>query len=358
MHTKSETLTKAVLIKRINRFVAEVLIDNRKLDVYVPNTGRLSELALPGCDVLLSPINAKYKYKILYIISNSYPVMIDSTYSNRLFYTLLSRGKVPGIGEFESITREPPYGNHRFDFFFKTKSEEFYIELKSCTLFYGTTASFPDAVSTRASEHVKALAETGKGKLVFFVLKNDMDKFIPNYHTDFTFYDTLRENCNRIDVHAFAVRYDENLKIESLTEIPVIIPDIKPAGMYLLILFNPEDTIIENGESLKQGFYIYCGCTDKNVFNIIKTIKAKKSPEKSYSGKGYSKMKIISDIPLITSSITIDELKHLLIKNSGTPAVFNSENLNRYNNLIYSGTNPADESWFWNMVLGLRFGEY
>lgn len=152
-------LLKATLIKRVNRFVAEILIDNKKLHVYVPNTGRLSELALPGSEILLSPINAKYRYKILYIIKKSFPVMIDSTYSNSLFYELLLNKKVPELCLFDSITREPVYGNHRFDFLLKHINEKSFIELKSCTLFYKKTGSFPDAVSSRASEHIKSLAE-------------------------------------------------------------------------------------------------------------------------------------------------------------------------------------------------------
>lgn len=47
MQKYPEKIIKATLVKRINRFVAEVIINNEKLNVYVPNTGRLSELALP-----------------------------------------------------------------------------------------------------------------------------------------------------------------------------------------------------------------------------------------------------------------------------------------------------------------------
>ena len=111
-------LLRASLIKRHNRFVAEVILNGKPETVYVPNTGRLSELALPGADLLLSPINGKYRYKILYIINDNYPVMIDSTYSNRLFQKLLLE-KVPGLENHELIRRRPAIGNHRFDFLLK-----------------------------------------------------------------------------------------------------------------------------------------------------------------------------------------------------------------------------------------------
>jgi DNA-binding sugar fermentation-stimulating protein len=41
MYNLPDTLIKANLIKRINRFVAEVLINSKPETVYVPNTGRL-----------------------------------------------------------------------------------------------------------------------------------------------------------------------------------------------------------------------------------------------------------------------------------------------------------------------------
>jgi len=351
-------LLKANLIKRINRFVAEVTLDDKKIHVYVPNTGRLSELALPGTEVLLSPINAKYKFKILYIINKSFPVMIDSTYSNRLFYDLLVEEKVSFLGQYTSIKREPSYANHRFDFHLTGNGEDSYIELKSCTLFHNKTGAFPDAISSRASDHVKALAESGKGKLVFLVLKNDIESFIPNYHTDYTFYETLKFYKDNIEIHAFAVQYDNNLKIKSLKKIPVIIPDIKPEGIYLLVLLNPEDTLNDNGKIFKKGYYIYCGSSGNNVFTAITSIKRKNVYLSILPEIQYSKLKIVSDLPVITQSITIKEVMQQLVEHNGiTVSVYNQTDIHE-NQLIYFQTNPVEEPWFWDVILEFRFSEY
>lgn len=359
MQKSPGTLLKAILIKRINRFVAEVILNNEKLHVYVPNTGRLSELALPGTEVLLSPINAKYKYKILYIINQSFPVMIDSTYSNRLFHNLLKEKKVPCLDQYYSIKSEPVYGNHRFDFHIKGEVTDSYIELKSCTLFHNRTGAFPDAVSSRAANHVKALAESGKGKLIFLVLKSNIERFLPNYHTDFVFYETLKFYKDKIDILALTVQYDDNLKIQSLKEIPVIIPDVKPEGIYLLMLFNPEDTVNEDGEVLEQGFYIYCGFDEVNIFKTIAAIKRKNGISLILHGIQFSKMKIVSDLPIVTSSITIDDVKNELVQHDGIIILVNDQNNNiSGKHLIYYKTNPAGESWFWNIILKLRFGEF
>ncbi len=359
MQKYPDNFLKATLVKRINRFVAEVILNNEKLNVYVPNTGRLSELALPGVQLLLLPINAKYKFKILYIINRSFPVMIDSTNSNKLFYELLCESKIPGIDQYKKVRREPVYGNHRFDFLLSGGDTDVFIELKSCTLFHNKTGAFPDAVSSRASEHVKALAESGIGKLIFLVLRNDIEKFIPNYHTDFIFYETLKKYKNKIDIHAYTVQYDDKLKIQSLKEIPVLIPDIKPAGIFLLLLFNPEDTVNDDGEILKHGFYIYCGDHEENVFETIAAIKRKNGINKILNGIQFSKMRIISDTPIVSTSITIDDLINKLIQNEGT--TYTSDYMNTAisgNKLLYFTANPLEKSWFWDVVFDARFGEY
>jgi len=349
------TLLKASLIKRINRFVAEVSLNDVKINVYVPNTGRLSELALPGAEVLLSPINAKYRYKILYIINRSFPVMIDSTFSNRLFYDLLKVKKVPGLEQYSTIKREPVFGNHRFDFLVRDENKELYIELKSCTLFYNRTGSFPDAVSSRASEHVKALAETGKGKLIFLVLKSDIEIFLPNYHTDFAFYETLKKYKSRIDIHAFTVQYDHSLNIQSLKEIPVIIPDVKPEGLFLLVLLNPEDTLNSEGELFEQGYYIYCGTSTVNIFRTIGSLKTKNGLNRIFPCMQFSKMKIVSDLPVINSSFTIDQVKTSLSGNGGSAVTFPGTDIISGNELVHFKNNPLEQSWFWNLMLEIRF---
>jgi len=358
MSTYPGTFQKAILVKRKNRFVAEVSLNNAPLDVYVPNTGRLSELALPGAEVLLSPINSKYQYKILYIINRSFPVMIDSTYSNSLFYNLLKQKKVPGLENFSIIKREPEYGNHRFDFLIGNKKEELYIELKSCTLFYEKTGSFPDAVSSRASEHVKALAETGKGKLIFLVLRNDIELFLPNYHTDFGFYETLKKHKNDIDIHAFTVQYDETLNIDSLKEIPVVIPDVTSKGVFLLVLFNAEDIVNSDGEVFEQGYYIYCG-SDSKVFKTIGSIRAKNGLRKIFADEQFSNTKLISDLPVISTSVTVDDLKTELICNGGSYVTFGDKGSTKTGKEpVYFKTNPAETQWFWDLILKIRFDNY
>lgn len=352
MQNFPDNLVKAELILRVNRFVAEVSVNGRAEAVYVPNTGRLSELALPGAEVLLSPISGKFRYKILYIISEGYPVMIDSTYSNRLFQELLLKKIVPGLEDCALIRREPAYGNHRFDFLLEKNGKNIFLELKSCTLFHDKTASFPDAVSQRASEHIRLLSETGSGLIVFLVLKEGMKRFIPNYHTDFTFYETLKSRRDRISLMALSVEYDERLEITGVSEIPVLIPEVKKSGIFILLMKKKETDCDSEGDT--GSYLLLCGRDDTDVFRRVEQLRRRSKFYPPDSGIALSEMKIISDIPVVSGEVTLPMMDQYFINGDGGGVnIFSSEEWR-----IYSfSENPAEKKWFWDAVLKLRFGE-
>ncbi|MCL1865669.1 MAG: DNA/RNA nuclease SfsA [Spirochaetes bacterium] len=348
MITYPKHLIKAVLIKRVNRFVAEVSLNGERIRVYVPNTGRLSELALPRTEVLLSEINTKFKYKILYIIDDSFPVMIDSAYSNKLMYKLFEERKVPELIQYDIIKKEPAYENHRFDFHVGFNDKDFFIEIKSCTLFYKSIGSFPDAVSSRAAKHIRALADSGKGKLIFFVLKSSIEKFIPNYHTDFKFYETLNFYKDKIDIRAFAVRYNEDLEIESLKDIPVLFPKVEPKGIFLLLLSYSSDN------KSKDEFFIYCGASNDDIFKKIASIKKKDGIKKILPEQRFDGLKIISDIPIVSPLPLLNRVRDELVKYG--ECEIELDKINGDNCFIQYNENPTEKKWFWNMVFEFRYG--
>ena len=63
-----KNITKAVFIRRPNRFIAEVEIDGQTEIVHVKNTGRCKELLVPGCEVWLTEpgsLGRKTKYDLV-----------------------------------------------------------------------------------------------------------------------------------------------------------------------------------------------------------------------------------------------------------------------------------------------------
>lgn len=354
---------KAVFKKRLNRFVSQVLINNEVEEIYVPNTGRLSELAIPGNNVLLIPSPGKYRYRLLYIFHNSFPVMIDSARSNTLFPELIQKNLIPELKKDSIIRSEPPYNNHRFDFLMKGESGEYFLEIKSCTLAYKDVASFPDAVSSRGAAHIEILASTKQGKLFFLILHSKIKSFVPNFHTDFYFYETLKKHSKDLEILPYSVEYDSSYNIVKLNKVQLVLPEVKPSGIYFIVLWNDKNRIIECGSlgkvEFKKGFYVYSGSGKTSLFKRIEHHKKKNKKHHFHMDYITAKMKITADIPIVTDEYLECDLAKILLENSGKPVKnFGSTDCKCFSHLHYFQDNPVEEHWFWDMVLKLRFERF
>ena len=354
---------KAVFKKRINRFVSQVIIDDKTEEVYVPNTGRLSELAIPGNNVLLIPSAGKFRYRLLYIKHKDFPVMIDSARSNSLFPELLSKGLIPELTGHSILRSEPAHGNHRFDFLLGNKGTQSFLEIKSCTLAYKKIASFPDAVSARGASHIELLASTNKGKLFFLILHSSITAFVPNFHTNYNFYKTIKKYSGEVEILPYSVEYDSNLNIVKLHKVPLILPEVKPSGVYYIVLWNDKDRIIKCGSpgevEFIKGYYVYCGSGRNNLFKRIEHHRKKTKKKHWHMDYITAEMKIAADIPVITDEYTECDLAEILLQNSGEPVTnFGSTDCRCGSHLHYFRDNPLEKSWFWDIVLKLRYERF
>jgi sugar fermentation stimulation protein A len=356
-------MKEAVFIERHNRFVGLAKVEGRAVHVYIPNTGRLTELLLPGRKVILVPSTGVYAWKLLYVIYNNRPVLIDSISSNRIFHGLLNTGAVPGMEEYAVVRREPPYGNHRFDYLMRGPRGEFFAELKSCTLAWNGVAAFPDAVSARATEHVRALAESGRGMLIFLILHEKVSRFFPNYHTDFSFYKALHSARNDIEVKAYSAHYDSDFNVADLERVTVEIPAAEPRGAYVLILRNDEDAGVEVGRlglcRFRKGYYLYAGSGGNNLFKRIEHHRRGGRVMHWHIDYLTRQFKITADLPVVTH----EDLECRIaasISCAGYRCVerFGSSDCSCPGHLFYSETNPLGHEDFIGLIYGYRFGAF
>lgn len=356
-------LEEAELIARHNRFVASVRLRGRTLRVYVPNTGRLSELALPGSRVLLVPSPGKYPYRIEYIFYRGHPVMINSTRSNALFHELLANRRIPGLEEYRLVKREPAYGRHRFDFLLSGPGNaERPLELKSCTLAHEGVASFPDAVSERAARHVELLAEH-RGILVFLLLHAGIRRFVPNYHTDFAFYRALKKSFDSCTVLALSVEYDENLFISRLRPVPITMPDVQPKGSYILVYRNTRRRRIAVGAlgtiAFDAGYYLYCGSGMGDLFARIERHRRKSSVRHWHVDYLKDGMTMVAHLPVVGDSPGECGLAAGLAALGGKPVPgFGSSDCLCGSHLFHFSENPMEGDRFWDFIGESRFGVY
>ena len=356
---------EANFINRENRFVGIVEIAGKRHSVYIPNTGRLGELLIPGVRVLLSPSGGKYKYKMQYVIYKGNPVFIDSVECNRIFYELIQRGDIPALTGYHSVKREPPYKNHRFDFLLTGASssngmQELFVELKSCTLAWNNIASFPDAPTQRGVEHIKALSESRRGLIVFFILHSNIEYFIPNYHTSFEFYRTIMDYKDHIEMAAYSVEYGKNLEITGVKNVEIILPELKPKGCYLLVYENTanftKDVGVLGSIRFPPGFYIYVGSGRNNLFKRIEHHRRKSRTKRWHLDYIKESFKLICDVPIVTERDIECSLADKMIELGGEGVSrFGSSDCACKSHLFYFSGNPIHRNDFWDMALKERF---
>jgi len=186
-----ENMTTAVFLKRLNRFTAEILIDDRVCLCHVKNTGRLRELLLEGAEIFVrreSGENRKTAFSLIGVKKDGPIFNIDSTAPNTVFREWVLSG---GLGHVpESIRPEVTHGDSRFDFMLQHKGKTCFAEVKGVTLVRDGAAYFPDAPTERAIKHLNGLCECVKngmdGIAAFIVQVDGIKKVRPNpAHPDF-----------------------------------------------------------------------------------------------------------------------------------------------------------------------------
>lgn len=197
---KYDNITRGRFIKRPNRFIAQVEIQEdgsvREETVHVKNTGRCQELLVPGAEVYLEKSAVKERktaYDLIGVKKGDVLVNMDSNAPNKAVKEWLESGMY-----FEGVTLVRPettYGNSRFDFYVEAGERKIFIEVKGVTLEQQSVAMFPDAPSQRAVRHVEELIEAernGYEAYVLFVIQmKGITCFTPNRKAQPEFADAL-----------------------------------------------------------------------------------------------------------------------------------------------------------------------
>lgn len=192
---KYNNITRAVFLKRPNRFIAEVDIDGHREIVHVKNTGRCKELLIPGCEVWLTAPGTperKTKYDLVAVRRNTGILfIIDSQAPNKVVKEWLDEQ------DYDKVIPEYTYGDSRIDFYMERGDEQYLMEVKGCTLEVDGIGYFPDAPTERGVKHLRELAAAvGNGYKVMLAFVIQMDG--------------VSEVRPNIDIHAeFGIAFDE-----------------------------------------------------------------------------------------------------------------------------------------------------
>jgi sugar fermentation stimulation protein A len=230
-------LIPARLVKRYKRFLTDaVLASGEPITAVCPNTGSLMGCAMPGSPIWLSQSSSPTrKYAHTWELVEVAPhtiVGINTQIANRLVEEAIKESVIAPLQGYGSISREVRYGseNSRIDFLLGGSSEPpCFVEVKNVTAAVSNgVALFPDAVSERASKHLRELMlEVKRGNravLVFCVQRADVSEVRPADEIDPVYGATLREAIAQ-GVVALAYQAEISpLEIRLARGIPVVCP--------------------------------------------------------------------------------------------------------------------------------------
>lgn len=220
-----ENTVPATFVRRVNRFVAEVLIDGRLEQVHVKNTGRLKELLVPKAKVTLQrseESNRKTAYDLISVYKQRLKwVNVDSLAPNELM-----KQQLLGM-HYDLVRPEYAYGDSRFDFYMERRGEKYLTEVKGCTLAADLKRGiglFPDAPTQRGVKHLEELAAAAMEgyhcQIAFVIQMNRIRTVFPNVETQPEFGQALvRAARSGVQVVCYRCHVDaDSMKITGVVD--------------------------------------------------------------------------------------------------------------------------------------------
>jgi len=218
-------LVEGTLIARPQRFLAMVRLGTGKgkgkakaktknLECFVPNFGKMEELMVPGCTVLIKKGSSTFEdrrtsHDIVLVRKGRALVAIDPRISVRLVEEAVTGGKAGPIKGYKVQERGLEMLGSRFDLLLKGRKGQMVLDIRTCiTVDEGRTALFPDVRSQEDATQMRNLVEATKrgyaAGIAFVVQRGDAKAFSPNDAVDPILGQSLRIAAARgVKVFAF-----------------------------------------------------------------------------------------------------------------------------------------------------------
>ena len=176
------------LVRRYKRFLADIETDaGEVLTVHCPNPGAMTGTQSPGAAVRCSTSDnpkRKLAHTLEMVRVGRIWVGVHTLRANQLVARALAADALPGLKGYAGIRPEAQGpGRSRLDFALtghRRDPRPAWLEVKSVTLASGTTARFPDSVTTRGRRHMETLAALSaqghRAVLLFVVQRGDCER--------------------------------------------------------------------------------------------------------------------------------------------------------------------------------------
>lgn len=198
-------LTEATILRRYNRFLADVRLANGEIiTVHCPNTGSMKHCVVPETPCWFSwSDNPKRKLPAtleLTTTSQGFIAGVNTARPNQLVREAVESGCIPELAGYASLRQEVKYGgeNSRIDLLLENGNHKCFVEVKNVTLENsGGLITFPDAVTSRGTKHLRELAtmvaEGHRAVLCFCVQHSGARRVAPAADIDPVYAATLTQ---------------------------------------------------------------------------------------------------------------------------------------------------------------------
>jgi len=201
-------------IKRENRFLGKILVDNRERSCHIADTGRLRDILVKNREiwVIKNREGLKTDYTLVGVNVKGEWVLVNSALHSNIAYRAIEKGVLGYIPK--RIRREVTFKNSRFDFLVDNNT---FVELKGCNLVKGNTGYFPDAPTKRGVKHLKELIEAkerGYNAVILIMALRRCNYFLPNWETDRAFSEMFYRALEKgVDFKGFRIKLGEDGKV-------------------------------------------------------------------------------------------------------------------------------------------------
>ncbi|MDP3151532.1 MAG: DNA/RNA nuclease SfsA [Archangium sp.] len=187
------------LVRRYERFIAEVQLGRTLVRAHCVNPGRMEGMVVPGARVWLSEAPGRHlpwTWELMEFEGRL--IGANTSLPNKLVGEVLRQGLLPGLHDATAVHAERVFGRgHRVDFLLQHARGDHYVEVKNCHLVYPDGCGyFPDSVSERATGHVEALTRLVKkgipATVIFTLLRDDPILLRPSAFHDPRFAAAMR----------------------------------------------------------------------------------------------------------------------------------------------------------------------
>jgi len=207
-----DNIVKGIFLKRKNRFIADVIVNDKKEEVHVKNTGRCKEIFLKGAKIYLQKSDnpkRKTRYSLISAYKGDMLINVDSQSPNKVVFEGIEEGKVKYFNDLKTLKREKTFQNSRFDLYYERNSgQKGFIEIKGVTLEENNKTRFPDAPTTRGRRHVlemiDAVKEGYEGNIFFLIQMDKVLEFTPNFEMDPDFAEAVKKaRLKGVKIHIY-----------------------------------------------------------------------------------------------------------------------------------------------------------